>query len=569
MEEQVLVSVAFPSHRFVGSIDLGGHHLVSRDGAPIVEHYPALRDIVTRRCGAEAGELFAEPRLQRANGATNARIDWYAAGDAKPVRWSALDAAGQARLAARLSTLFSTLRPLLFDAEVGPLVASALNLGSHDSFALVGDKALLLDWGLLPADALEHSARARHNQAILGGFDGIRPVVDAQEWAAFYEQAATAGAPSAPGATPSRRFIGWPAGTAIGGWRTPAIACGIAAAFLLVSYVPSVLAFQGPRGLGADRAVQDGLVRGLRSRLERLSLALGLDCAALSQEAPTLVPTTPVRLRATSAPPAATPRAATAPAASTPSSAASAARPDDLVGRLERGVVLIIAGDKMGSGFFVRPDLIATNRHVTEGTREVLVAGKQVGVISATVIASGSSDALRDFALLRVAPQSGATPLALASARRPMEPVVSAGFPGLYMSTDPSFQRLKNGDASAAADLAPVLQTGVVNHLQHYEQDGVTLVVHSADIAPGNSGGPLVDACGRVLGVNTFDRSAMNGTSSIRARYALGSDGLKAFLATAGIELEMRDDACQPAATASAAAPPVSPAAADPRPQAR
>eukprot|EP01037_Dinobryon_pediforme_P042922 gene42922-53604_t len=43
----------------------------------------------------------------------------------------------------------------------------------------------------------------------------------------------------------------------------------------------------------------------------------------------------------------------------------------------------------------------------------------------------------------------------------------------------------------------------------------------------------------------------MNGTSSIRARYALGSDGLKAFIATAGIELEMRDDACQPAATAT------------------
>lgn len=574
------MSLASQDYRFVASSDLSGQHLLPFDGSPVLDRFAVLRDVITRRCGDEAGALFAEPRLQRANGATTARIDWYAATDRPVVRWSALDPVGQQRLRARFAAVLATLRPLVFDPAIGPLLATALNLDSHDSLALSGDQPLLLDWGVLPSEVLEPAARARHNAAIFVGLTDIRPVLDAQEWASAYGQSADPGAASTTTSVPSLPAAPWP-----GRWRAPVIASAIAGATLLLSYVPGVLAFQGPRGLGADHAVAEGLVRGLRDRLDRLGTALGLDCAALSIEAPRLVPTIPVHLGDSTARPKMVDTAgpATSPAigpATPPAAAltpADAREQDELVGRLERGVVLIIAGDKMGSGFFVKPDLVVTNRHVIDGVSQVLVAGKQVGMVVGTVVSSGNEEPLHDFALLRVPPQAGASPLVLAIPRRPMEPVVSAGFPGLYMSTDPSFQRLKNGDARAAGELEPVLQAGVVNHLQHYAEDGLTLVVHSADIAPGNSGGPLVDDCGRVLGVNTFDRSSMNGTSSIRARYALGADGLRRFLTTAGVDLELREDACQPTSTAAAtpAAPtpavasPSAPAAADPRPRGR
>ncbi len=147
----------------------------------------------------------------------------------------------------------------------------------------------------------------------------------------------------------------------------------------------------------------------------------------------------------------------------------------------------------------------------------------------------GDEGTLTDFALLRLPAQSGGRALSVAPPGRPLTPVVASGFPGLHLGTDPIFARLREGDADASRDLVPVLQSGVVNHLQRYEAEAVTLVLHSAEIAPGNSGGPLVDYCGRVVGVNTFGRT--DEQMPVTARYALGSDGLLAFLTKAGIAI--------------------------------
>ncbi|MBN9425143.1 MAG: hypothetical protein J0H09_01435 [Burkholderiales bacterium] len=54
---------------------------------------------------------------------------------------------------------------------------------------------------------------------------------------------------------------------------------------------------------------------------------------------------------------------------------------------------------------------------------------------------------------------------------------------------------------AAAPDLN--LTQGVVQSLQS-GTGGTPLIVHTTAIARGNSGGPLVDRCGRAAGVNTF-----------------------------------------------------------------
>ncbi len=68
---------------------------------------------------------------------------------------------------------------------------------------------------------------------------------------------------------------------------------------------------------------------------------------------------------------------------------------------------------------------------------------------------------------------------------------------------------------------------------------GTHTVGHSAEISPGNSGGPLVDECGRVVGVNTF--AVVDGA---QAKYALSSADLAAYLKQNGITARVRNDPC-------------------------
>jgi S1-C subfamily serine protease len=75
-------------------------------------------------------------------------------------------------------------------------------------------------------------------------------------------------------------------------------------------------------------------------------------------------------------------------------------------------------------------------------------------------------------------------------------------------------------------------------------------VLHGAEIAPGNSGGPLVGYCGRVLGVNTFAIADRN--LPITARYALGADGLGRFLESIGAAARMEDKSCEPQVSTAA-----------------
>jgi len=134
-----------------------------------------------------------------------------------------------------------------------------------------------------------------------------------------------------------------------------------------------------------------------------------------------------------------------------------------------------------GTGFVVAPRQIMTNQHVAEGCtamRARLHTGQE---IAATVIAS---DRERDLALLR----TDADPGPVLSFRRAAdvrrgENVVTYGFPlaGL-LSSGPT---LTTGDVSALAGIG----------------DNVRQIQISAPVQQGNSGGPLLDLRGQVVGV--------------------------------------------------------------------
>jgi hypothetical protein len=422
---------------------------------------------------------------------------------------------------------------LLFDPIVGPIVAASLSLASIDSLCLQGAEALIVDWGLVPSDVAGNpDARRRHVADTLACMPFVSDVLIAGDGSAPEPVPAPENAFSVP-----PRIVGMRKSL-----RAPLVACAIACGALLTTFIPGLLAFPiiGERVQDFDSSLKEGWLRGLEARKARLEAALGLECPALKAQETSLLPILASNLRV--APPEQSAPSTALPPAASPGPAAAA--PMNMAERLDRGVVMVIAGDKLGSGFFIAPDLIVTNRHVVGGLRRVRIIGKRFGMLAGEVAAEGGDSQLSDFALLHVPPQSSAQPFVLAAPARALEPVISAGFPGLYMSTDPIFLRLKQGDESVVANLEPVLQSGIINHLQHYDAEAVTLVLHSAEIAPGNSGGPLVDGCGRVVGVNTFYRTERGQPN--KARYALGADGLSAFLHGAGVEMQPKPEACAP-----------------------
>jgi S1-C subfamily serine protease len=134
-----------------------------------------------------------------------------------------------------------------------------------------------------------------------------------------------------------------------------------------------------------------------------------------------------------------------------------------------------------GTGFIVASGRALTNHHVVEGCRAVQVRSARGTQVQGRVLAS---DRDRDLALLEV-PADVGPPLAFrrdGNIRRG-EGVVTYGFPlaGL-LSSGPT---LTTGEISALAGLA----------------DNQRQFQISAPVQPGNSGGPLLDTGGNVVGV--------------------------------------------------------------------
>jgi hypothetical protein len=220
---------------------------------------------------------------------------------------------------------------------------------------------------------------------------------------------------------------------------------------------------------------------------------------------------------------------------------------------LNKSVVLVIndlpdGKGGSGSGFFISKDLIVTNQHVVVGAvnNVVTIARPNSREFFKAQIISQSDDfdvQNQDYAVLRANMESDAF-LTFSSKldNLSLTPVVSAGFPGDFIDSLEEFDAEGSG---LSFDGLPLFQTnGVINAVQPYNSGGA-LIMHSAAISQGNSGGPLVNGCGAVVGINTFTYGQSD--NSVRTlNIALRADGLMDFLKKSQLKGSTEATECSP-----------------------
>jgi serine protease Do len=177
----------------------------------------------------------------------------------------------------------------------------------------------------------------------------------------------------------------------------------------------------------------------------------------------------------------------------------------------------------MGSGVAVTPTRIVTNAHVVENAVE---NGGFVGVVP--------SEGRKRYAgkVIAYAPAIDLAIIEISNGR--IEPATLFGGPvadGVAVAALGYPFGVDRAMASAIDELirpqAPVKSLGHVGGRR--TNDRYDTVLHDANIGRGNSGGPLVDACGRVIGINSF-LSVSEGIDSPFA-FALSVREVAAFLA--------------------------------------
>ncbi len=195
-----------------------------------------------------------------------------------------------------------------------------------------------------------------------------------------------------------------------------------------------------------------------------------------------------------------------------------------------------------GSGIVVAPNMILTNAHVVEepdleGEVSFVIVPSEGKTNHPAHVVKVNSEA--DLALLELDDGAKLTPAKFYPGKIvDSADVFAIGYPG---SVDAAFEQQ---DADTLNPQSPVKTRGSVSTGRSGKN--VDTILHTAPIGPGNSGGPLTDNCGRVLGVNSFGASSTNGGAEFF--FAVSMREISAFLSSSKVKLRSDDTICTTAA---------------------
>lgn len=209
---------------------------------------------------------------------------------------------------------------------------------------------------------------------------------------------------------------------------------------------------------------------------------------------------------------------ATAAAISACGGGSSTVKSEDIVPLYEKSAVFILAegfqgGAASGSGIVLDDEgHILTNNHVVEGAGSLVVRNPETGAkVTAQIVGRSPCD---DLAVIKVADAKPFKPAQLGTTKdiKQGSQVYAVGYPGT-----PS-------EEFGSARLA--ITGGLVSKLDaQYEEYGLQdLIQMDVAINHGNSGGPLIDAHGKVVGINTL---GFMGQGLENVNYAISIDQAK------------------------------------------
>lgn len=193
-----------------------------------------------------------------------------------------------------------------------------------------------------------------------------------------------------------------------------------------------------------------------------------------------------------------------------------------------------------GSGIVVAPNTIVTNAHVVEGAVED----------DTLTLAVVPSEGKRAY-MARIVAVSQRNDLALIKLTEPSQIPAASLFSGAVTDNAEVFALgyPSNVDRAQGLGLQQLIQpTAAVPGVGHVftgrKAGPYDALLHTASIGSGNSGGPLLDGCGRVIGINASGTITDNGTDA-SFYFAVSMRELLPFLSSQGIKAQVVGTPCR------------------------
>lgn len=173
-----------------------------------------------------------------------------------------------------------------------------------------------------------------------------------------------------------------------------------------------------------------------------------------------------------------------------------ATRPTDTGFRMSRGTAFKVQD----------PSTVVTNYHVVQDAASIALVYWRDGRLVEAEARVDIADQARDIAILKTIGTLPGKPLAIAQySPAPGSEAWALGFPG---AADALFGQIRTVEdflgklASDPSISQPTRTYGTI--ASERQRNRITYLQHQAPLNPGSSGGPLIDACGVVIGINTL-----------------------------------------------------------------